>query len=76
MSAGDSAALGCVLIGAGLGLIGWAYRSQAAWARGEGRQRATAFRVQPWAPGQKRIFAGLLLILLGAVLVAPFVMSV
>jgi hypothetical protein len=76
VTAGESAALGFAFIGAGLGLIAWAYRSQAAWVQGKGRPRATSFGIQPWAPGQKRIIAGLLLILFGAILAAPFIMSI
>jgi len=65
--------LGCLLAAAGL--IAWAIRSQVKWARGEYKHRATAFRAPPYAPGQKRILAALLLIVVGAVLVSPYVAS-
>lgn len=69
----ESALYGFVCLVAAAGLIAWAYRSQVKWERDDYKHRAMAFRVPHSAPGQKRILAALLLIIVGVVLVAPYV---
>lgn len=75
MSPLESALYGLVCLAAAAGLVASACRSQTKWAPGEYKHRAIAFRVPPYAPGQKRILAALLLTVVGLTLLAPYVTS-
>jgi hypothetical protein len=72
----ESALYGLACLTAAFGLFAWAYVAQGRWQRGEGPQRVPhSFRTPPTAPGQKRIVLGLMLVVVGMTLVAPFVTS-
>ena len=77
MSPGITALMGLVLMAAGAGLVVWGYRHHGTWLEGENPPAAGHYSVHrpPSAPGIKRMVMGVVLVVIGAILLARYVLS-